>query len=195
MLFTREFKDGIRAGRVTRTYRAWKRPQAKVGGRYNLHPDGVIEVTAMTTVDVADVTDRHARRAGFTGAAELRTFLKRASGGIYQVDFRYLGTGAVRTPERSRLGKRALSELTARLDRMDARAAHPWTRAALTLIDEHPGTRAADLAPSLGWETARFKAEIRKLKALGLTVSLDVGYRLSPRGAQVLGLGADRGDT
>ena len=35
-------------------------------------------------------------------------------------------------------------------------------------------------------DTSRFKPLVRKLKALGLTESLEVGYRLSPRGAAVL---------
>ena len=34
----------------------------------------------------------------------------------------------------------------------------------------------------VGRETAPFKLDVRKLKNLGLTLSLDVGYRLSPRG-------------
>ena len=36
-----------------------------------------------------------------------------------------------------------------------------------------------------------FKLNVRKLKALGLTESLEVGYRLSPRGAAFLAA-ADR---
>ena len=46
--------------------------------------------------------------------------------------------------------------------------------------------RAADLAPLLGRERLPFKRDVRKLKELGLTESLEVGYRLSPRGRAVL---------
>ena len=42
--------------------------------------------------------------------------------------------------------------------------------------------RAGDLADELGLERLAFKTDVRKLKALGLTESLPVGYRLSPRG-------------
>ena len=35
-------------------------------------------------------------------------------------------------------------------------------------------------------ERPAFKLNVRKLKALGLTESLEVGYRLSPRGAAYL---------
>ena len=50
------------------------------------------------------------------------------------------------------------------------------------LIAERPGVRAGDLADDLGMERLAFKADVRKLKGLGLTESLEVGYRLSPRG-------------
>jgi hypothetical protein len=46
--------------------------------------------------------------------------------------------------------------------------------------------RAPDLAAGLGRETLPFKADVRKLKELGLTESLLVGYRLSPRGRAYL---------
>ncbi len=46
------------------------------------------------------------------------------------------------------------------------------------------------LAEALGWERADFKLHVRRLKELGLTISLDVGYRLSPRGAAYLAMSA-----
>ena len=42
------------------------------------------------------------------------------------------------------------------------------------------------LAETLGWDRPEFKLQVRRLKALGLTISLDVGYRLSPRGEAYL---------
>ncbi len=52
----------------------------------------------------------------------------------------------------------------------------------MLLIARNPGVRAGDLAPQAGQETLDFKRNVRKLKNLGLTISLEVGYRLSPRG-------------
>jgi ribosomal protein S19E (S16A) len=46
--------------------------------------------------------------------------------------------------------------------------------------------RAGDLAASAGRERHPFKTDVRKLKELGLTESLEVGYRLSPRGRALL---------
>ena len=54
----------------------------------------------------------------------------------------------------------------------------------LRLIGDRPGVRAGDLADELGRERLAFKADVRKLKALGLTESLEVGYRLSPEAGQ-----------
>ncbi len=67
-------------------------------------------------------------------------------------------------------------------------AAHdgPWTIATLRLIGDRPGVRAAELAAAAGRERLPFKADVRKLKELGLTESLEVGYRLSPRGRALL---------
>ena len=70
---------------------------------------------------------------------------------------------------------------------MDARSAHgPWAWATLAAIAERPAVRAPDLAASFGRETAPFKTDVRRIKALGLTHSLPVGYELSPRGRAVL---------
>ena len=56
----------------------------------------------------------------------------------------------------------------------------------LALIEARPAVRAADLARELGLETPRFKARVRQLKELGLTESLEIGYRLSSRGRAFL---------
>ena len=62
----------------------------------------------------------------------------------------------------------------------------PWTAPVLHLLAQNPGVRAGDLAPMVAQEIAAFKLNVRKLKTLGLTESLEVGYRLSPRGAALL---------
>ena len=74
-----------------------------------------------------------------------------------------------------------------RLRRFDAHAVDgPWTRRTLEMIRSHPGVRAADLCRLIGQEKLRFKGNVRKLKSMGLTESLEIGYRLSPRGSAFL---------
>ncbi len=54
------------------------------------------------------------------------------------------------------------------------------------LAADQPGVVSTALAESLGRERLALKSDIRKLKALGLTLSLEVGYELSPRGRAFL---------
>ena len=92
--------------------------------------------------------------------------------------------------ERSALTPDDVAELERRLSRLDRASTHgPWTGDVLRLIAARPGVRAGDLAEAIGRERLPFKADVRKLKALGLTESLPVGYRLSPRGEAWLSRG------
>ena len=50
----------------------------------------------------------------------------------------------------------------------------------------HQAIAASRLAPRLGMETAHLKSNVRKLKALGLTISHDTGYTLTSLGRRVL---------
>jgi predicted transcriptional regulator len=79
--------------------------------------------------------------------------------------------------------------ITARLAKWDA-ATEPWTRRYLELIAANEAVRAPDLAVRVGLDVPRFKRRVRQLKGLGLTISLDVGYRVSPRGRAFLRLTA-----
>ena len=74
----------------------------------------------------------------------------------------------------------------ARLRRVDASADTPWTASYLRLIAGQPATVARVLAAQAGAELIVFKRRVRQLKELGLTQSLEVGYRISPRGEAVL---------
>ena len=58
-------------------------------------------------------------------------------------------------------------------------ASGPWTASTLRLVADNPEVRAADLAESVGRDRDSFKTDVRKLKNLGLTESLLVGYRIS----------------
>jgi hypothetical protein len=188
MLFESRFVDGIRSGAVTVTFRRWKRPQAAAGRRQRTIA-GIIEVEAIDVVEPGAISDMDARRAGYPDAGALVADLRGTPAlPLYRIQFR-----AVRGPDPrdtlaadGDLSPEALAELDRRLARLDAAGGAPWTRATLEVIAARPEVRAADLAASLGRDTPSFKLDVRKLKALGLTISLERGYRLSPRGAAYL---------
>jgi len=73
-----------------------------------------------------------------------------------------------------------------RLSRLDRRPSGEWTREVLEWIRDHPHVVSTRLAEERATDRAALKTDIRKLKALGLTISHDVGYELSPRGIAYL---------
>ena len=76
------------------------------------------------------------------------------------------------------------AKIDKRLAKLDAES--PWTIATLAASRDNPAVVSTKLAEILGRERFALKDDIRKLKALGLTESLEVGYRLSPRGKAYL---------
>jgi hypothetical protein len=183
MLLTRTVAEGIRDGAVTAVFRRWDAPRVRVGGTQRTQA-GVIRFVSVDAVAAADLTDADARAAGMASLAELVRANARGRGEqLYRI-----GVTFDRPDERVLLRDTLptatdVVQISAALDRMDrGRRSGPWTRQILLLIAERPGVRAPDLAASLGRETQPFKLDVRKLKELGLTHSLDVGYELSARG-------------
>jgi hypothetical protein len=161
----------------------------KVGGRQTT-PAGVLAIDDVDEIGERDITDDDARRAGFADRADVLAELAGREGQLYRIGFHLAGEDPrIVLRERAELSDDEVAELTRRLARLDGASTHgPWTDAVLRLIAARPGVRAGDLAESLGRERLPFKADVRKLKALGLTESLEVGYRLSPRGKAFLHL-------
>lgn len=188
MLFQTRFHEGIRSGRITSTVRIWKRPHVKLGGRYALG-DGAIVVERIHETRLDDITAALARRSGFTSVIDLLKTAKHGAGErVFIIDFHYDGSGPARAAATTgAVGAEELAELARRLDAMDRRTIQgAWTRETLRLIGARPGVRAGDLAREIGRPRDDFKRDVRKLKRLGLTISLDIGYRLSQKGEALL---------
>jgi hypothetical protein len=187
--FQARWRGAIDSGDVDLTFRRWRRRQVVAGHRYRTAA-GMLEVDEVEEVDPSTLSDADARRAGH---ADVATLLAGSPGDpslpLYRVRFH-----PVAGPDpRDELAHDGLltaddvAALTARLDRLDRAATDgPWTQETLRLVDAHPEVRAAELAAMVGRETAPFKLDVRKLKNLGLTISLERGYRLSPRGEAYL---------
>ncbi|MEU4243267.1 hypothetical protein [Actinoplanes sp. NPDC026619] len=180
--------EAIRAGDVEVAFRRWERPRLKVGTRMRTAV-GLIEVTSVDPVPVSSLTAADARRAGAASLAALRHGLERVHPDrpVYRIGLRYAGVDPRQALREAVPDAAEIDAIVGWLDRLDhASPTGPWTRATLLLIDELPATRAPDLAQRMGRDTPSFKLNVRKLKERGLTESLDIGYRLSARGAAVL---------
>ena len=194
MLFQARFWPLIADGTVTLTFRRWKRRQVVAGHRYRTGHRIVgrimIEVDDVEEVSPDEITDGDARRAGFPDAHTLVGQLRGEPAlPVYRIAFHVVDEPDPRSvlAASAELSAEDRREIQWRHDRLDrASRIGPWTAAVLETIAAQPATRAADLAAGFGRETQPFKNDVRKLKNLGLTESLEVGYRLSPRGRAYL---------
>ena len=178
-------REPIARGEVTLTFRRWKRCQVVAGNTYRTAA-GRIVVDAVDEVDPGRITEADAVRAGFSSRVDLLAALR---GGPDLPTYRIRLHAAEGADPRAELAVTAVrtdeqrAEIADRLERLDRAGSHgPWTHAVLQAIAARPSVRAADLARGFGRETQPFKLDVRKLKNLGLTLSLEIGYTLSPRG-------------
>ena len=170
MLIRRAQLDGIADGTVDLAFRRWERPRVKAGTRLRTAV-GVVAIDDVRVVE--DVSEEEARRAGVSRAEAIGDG---RPGALYRIELRLAGPD----PRVALREAPPTEEDFARLARM------PWALDYLRAIAERPEVRAADLAADFGVERRVFKTRVRRLKELGLTESLDRGYRLSPRGEAVL---------
>ena len=189
MLIKRAVLDGIVAGDIDVQFRRWRRPTVKAGGKLRTVV-GELAIGGVDAITAKQITARDAVRAGYKSRAHLLRDLAafRSEGQLYRIEVRLAGPDArVELRQRDDLTDEEIVDLRRRLARYDTASRHgPWTMETLQLIARRPGTLAAEIAASIGRERAPFHADVRKLKELGLTESLEVGYRLSPRGRAFL---------
>lgn len=185
MLFPNADLERIVSGEIDLAFRRWKRRMHVPGGRQRTR-FGVIEFVAVDRVDPASLTEDDATRAG-TSLPRLLAFLERKDGDVYRIQLRFGGPDERVTLRESAPSAQEVAEVIERLAGMDRRSKRgPWTQQHLELIEARPAELAETIAASIGREKKPFKADIRRLKELGLTESLPTGYRLSPRGRAVL---------
>jgi hypothetical protein len=176
-------------------FRRWRRPQVAAGHQYRTGL-GMVLAETVDTVVPADITAAQARDAGFPSVDALVSDLRGDPAlPLYRIRFRALDSPDPRDQlaATATLNDADAATIAARLARMDAASKRgAWTRDVLEQIARQPGVVSTTLATELGWERADFKLHVRRLKELGLTISLDVGYRISPRGAAYLARLTDR---
>jgi hypothetical protein len=191
MLFAGPDRDGVAEGRITAAYRRWAEPRVVEGRIYRTNA-GRIEIDSVRQVNpdlISDYDDdifaadrQNARdvRRRLRGNDDWPTFLIKFHLVEGPDPREELAANADLSPE-------DLEELRTALAKLDELSRHgPWTTTTLQAIQANPATRAADLAAAAGRDTPSFKLDVRKLKNLGLTYSLETGYELTPRGKAYL---------
>jgi hypothetical protein len=183
MLFRHDILQGIAEGRVTLAFRRWRRAPPADGSSLR-SPVGVLRLDRVTVVDDGDITPEDVRRTGLS-VEELRASIA-GEGTLLRIELRLAGDDP-RIALRDRVpGPAELEAIVAKLARIDAAGPTPWTTRYLQLVAGQPGIVSRALAPQVDADVPPFKRRVRQLKELGLTESLEIGYRLSPRGRAVL---------
>jgi hypothetical protein len=189
VLFEQRLRDGLHDGSITMAFRRWRRVQVVTGHHYRTGRD-MVAVDAIDAVQPGDISSQDALAAGYGNVTELVADLRGDPAlALYRIRFRRLAGPDPRATLAATADLTAAdaAAIGARLARMDAASKHgPWTGKFLALIGDRPATSSELLAESVGWDRPEFKLHVRRLKTLGLTISLDVGYRLSPRGQAYL---------
>lgn len=183
MLFKTHILEGIARGEVTTAFRIWRRPKVKPHDRL-CTAVGELVIDDLREVSRDDISDADARTAGARDRAALLAELGDRPGRLYRINFRLDRPDVRRVlAVDGDLDSDALAAISSALDRLDRRSRGvAWTRGVLELIGRHPGRPAGELATETGMDKPLFKRRMRSLKELGLTESLEVGLRLSPRG-------------
>jgi hypothetical protein len=205
MLLPVKVADAIREGTASLAFRRWAKPEVRVGSTF-LTAAGLIRVEEVAEVDAATITDEDAALAGWPSADRLRAKFPdeppasappspdasaaptaAAPRTTYRIRLSWAGEDPRHELRQRPLADEDVAALDTKLERLDRASSHgPWTIATLELIARKPRVRAPDLAAEQGRERDPFKIDVRKLKNLGLTISHEVGYELSPRGVEYL---------
>lgn len=181
MLFPKAAWAGLHDGTITLAFRRWKRPTVKAGGTLQT-PGGLLAIDEVARIDPEDIAETDARTAGHDSRAAVLAAL-RPEGDLYRIRFHRLGDDPrAGLREQAALDPSDAATLRRALGRTE------WAIPVLQLIAQHPGVVSTELAGTMGMERLPFKQRVRRLKSLGLTESLKVGYRISPRGRALLAL-------
>lgn len=176
MLFRRETLEGIANGSVTLAFRRWRSAAALSGGTQRT-AYGIVRLGQVERVELEAIGAEDAIAAGYSDCDALFGELNSRPGELYRIEL-----AGIDSDPREALREHTDVEpkVLAWLQRID------WALPILRAIEQAPEVRAADIAEPLGIPRDRFKARVRELKNRGLTISLEIGYRISPRGAAVL---------
>lgn len=187
MLLRMAVLERIVSGEISLVFRRWRRPTVRSGGSLRTAL-GVLRILDVAVVTEVDISEADAGRAGFSSRAALLEGLGAREGQVYRIAVEYAGADPrIALRRQDDLSDAEIGQIIDKLRGLDTRSpAGPWTGRVLAAIEAQPGVVSRTLAELLDRDRDWLKPRVRKLKNLGLTVSLATGYELSPRGRVVL---------
>jgi len=188
VLFRSTTLEKIKTKEVTIAIRKWKRPTVKEGGTLVTRA-GLLRIDTVTKISLDDISEDDLKRAGYSQREDIVSYVnKKKEGILYKVEFHLEGEDPrIALRQNTDISTEDFEEISYKLDRFDKFSKKgPWVFQILGLIEKNPERLAQELADEMGVEKSWFKPNVRKLKKLGLTISLKIGYRISPRGKAFL---------
>lgn len=184
MLFKAIHLNGIKSGKITLAFRKWQKASVKEGSLIHTAV-GLVEIRKIETVNENDISDKDALNAGFVDKNQLlKSFTHNSTGTIFKIAVGYHSADPrIKLREQTELSEEQFNVLKMKLERLDnySKQGH-WTKKVLMTIKDNPNLHAIGIAKLTDFEKEWLKLNIRKLKNLGLTISHNVGYELSPLG-------------
>ena len=190
MLFKQKDLEGIKSGNISLAFRKWKKLSVYAGSFVDTSI-GILKVGAVKVISLEEITDDEAQSAGFKNAVSLVQLLEQQKDGlIYKIEISFHSENPeIESQEEAEMDKEEFETIKLALDNLDKFSKiGKWTVKTLQVIRENPKMKAADLAVKARKEKEWLKLNIRKLKALGLTISHEPGYTLSAKGEEYLKL-------
>lgn len=188
MLFKQKHLEAIKSGKINLAFRRWKKLGVKPGSLIKTSV-GVIRITTVEEISLSQITDNEAINAGLRDAASLVMLLgKQDEGQVYRIGVLFDSEDPrIELRETEELDEADFVEIQKELLNLDKHSkTGKWTGKVLEAIKENPKLKAADLAVLVKREKEWLKLNVRKLKGLGLTISHEPGYSISPRGEAYL---------
>ena len=188
MLIKQTQLQGIKSGKVSLIFRKWTKPRVKKGSIIKTSV-GQLEIVAIEQVNPDQISPSEARLAGYHELNELMNELdSRTAGNLFRIQIRYHSPDPrIELRNRTNFTEAEFIRILSRLEKFDKLSRQgPWVMDTLSTINNYPKMSAFELAKKLEKPKDWLKVNIRKLKNLGLTVSHEKGYSLSPRGAALM---------
>ena len=150
---------------------------------------GQLQILDISEANQNNLTKNDAHLSGYQSLSQLLSSIDSGSiGTLYRIVVRYHSPDPrIELRNKTGIHEEELNEIIAKLNKFDKNSNQGiWVRQVLFAIQNYPELRAVELAQKVQKPKDWLKINIRKLKNLGLTISHEKGYTLSPRGKVVL---------